>query len=841
MRLPDGSVLPAVEFDRHVASLFGRLGCNAGSCHGSFQGRGGLNLSLFGHDPARDFQALTRGAQGRRVNVLDPDRSLVLLKATGQVPHEGGQRFAPGSWEYRVIRAWIADGARRDPARPAAVERSRSGLRNRGLERPGATGRLAVVARFADGSEADVTAVLRPPRPGRRRRRRRRPRAAGPGPPARRHRGRRRLQRPARGGPRLRPDRAGRRRSPTSPPPTSIDREVYAKLRALGIDALGPGVGRRVPPPGHARRDRHPADARRGPRLPRRRLIATSGRRRSTALLAHPMHAALWATRYLDITGCDVAAMEGPDDLRPRRARLWHDWFRAAVRREHALRPRSPAASSARPAATATTPRPGPVARPSAHARSQDGRRRPTTPTSRGSTCSGVGSSTAITSPVEPLAERVATAFLGVRIECAQCHKHPFDRWTQADYRAFANIFADVQFGLSPHGLAATAAPARRAAQGRPGRRRCRRSPASARSIVSTGPRRRLADPDTGRPLAPRALGGPELPDGGDPRERLFDWLVDARQPVLRPQLRQPRLGRLLRRRPRRPGRRLLGHQPALEPRLLDALAADFVAHGYDIRRLERIDLELAGLPAVLGAGRGEPRRPGELRPVDAEAPDGRGPRRRAQRRARASPATSAPTRPKGARAIEIATNRVRVARPRPGLPGLRPSRSGPRSATASGRRQPALPQTLFLMTDAALLAKLKSGRVQDAGRFGPLRRGGGRGTVPRHPLAPSRPATRPGRPSTTSGPSPDRAVGPGRRALGADQHARIRAEPLNLTDDLGGPPRCLDHGPTARGSTAATSCGPAWPGCSGWACPTCSGRRPLVRAGRAGEGRRPA
>ena len=61
------------------------------------------------------------------MNVLDPDRSLVLLKATGQVPHEGGRRFTSGSWEYAVIRAWIAGGARRDPARPAHG-RSRSGL-----------------------------------------------------------------------------------------------------------------------------------------------------------------------------------------------------------------------------------------------------------------------------------------------------------------------------------------------------------------------------------------------------------------------------------------------------------------------------------------------------------------------------------------------------------------------------------------------------------------------------------------------------------------------------------------------------------------------------------------
>ena len=72
VRLPDGSALPAVEFDRHVASLFGRLGCNAGSCHGSFQGRGGLNLSLFGHDPARDFEALTRGPRAAASTCSNP-------------------------------------------------------------------------------------------------------------------------------------------------------------------------------------------------------------------------------------------------------------------------------------------------------------------------------------------------------------------------------------------------------------------------------------------------------------------------------------------------------------------------------------------------------------------------------------------------------------------------------------------------------------------------------------------------------------------------------------------------------------------------------------------------
>src|SRR5919202_495670 len=85
--LPDGTPLEKVDFERHVMGVLGRMGCNPGSCHGSFQGRGGLRLSLFGYDPQMDYLALTRDAQGRRINPVDPDRSLMLLKATGQIPH----------------------------------------------------------------------------------------------------------------------------------------------------------------------------------------------------------------------------------------------------------------------------------------------------------------------------------------------------------------------------------------------------------------------------------------------------------------------------------------------------------------------------------------------------------------------------------------------------------------------------------------------------------------------------------------------------------------------------------------------------------------------------------
>src|SRR5438552_867262 len=93
VNLPGGKTLENVDFERHIMGLFGRTGCNGGSCHGSFQGKGGFRLSLFGYEPDKDFIAITRESLGRRINPVDPDNSLLLLKATGQVEHGGGMRF----------------------------------------------------------------------------------------------------------------------------------------------------------------------------------------------------------------------------------------------------------------------------------------------------------------------------------------------------------------------------------------------------------------------------------------------------------------------------------------------------------------------------------------------------------------------------------------------------------------------------------------------------------------------------------------------------------------------------------------------------------------------------
>src|SRR5437868_9520149 len=99
-----------VSFERDVMPVLSRAGCNAGACHGNLNGKGGLKLSLRGEDHAGDRSTLTRDMLGRRTDPHRPDESLLLQKATGGVPHEGGIRFSKTSREYAVVRSWIATG-----------------------------------------------------------------------------------------------------------------------------------------------------------------------------------------------------------------------------------------------------------------------------------------------------------------------------------------------------------------------------------------------------------------------------------------------------------------------------------------------------------------------------------------------------------------------------------------------------------------------------------------------------------------------------------------------------------------------------------------------------------
>src|SRR5262249_14909391 len=123
----------------------------------------------------------------------------------------------------------------------------------------------------------------------------------------------------------------------------------------------------------------------------------------------------------------------------------------------------------------------------------------------------------------ETWGERTAAAFMGIRLECAQCHKHPLDRWTQADYRAYANIFSGLTFGVSPEAIKAIEDEnAERKKQGQ-----AQTKGTSVREIFCGPPKKLLTHPDTNKPLPAKALGGPEIKaeKDQDPREALFEWL----------------------------------------------------------------------------------------------------------------------------------------------------------------------------------------------------------------------------------------------------------------------------------------------------------------------------
>jgi hypothetical protein len=103
-------------YQRHVSAVFSKLGCNAGGCHGAVKGQAGFRLSLFGADPTGDYERLMREFGGRRINLTDPTASLLLRKATGQAEHGGGVRLRTDSFEYELLRKWIAAGAKADDA-----------------------------------------------------------------------------------------------------------------------------------------------------------------------------------------------------------------------------------------------------------------------------------------------------------------------------------------------------------------------------------------------------------------------------------------------------------------------------------------------------------------------------------------------------------------------------------------------------------------------------------------------------------------------------------------------------------------------------------------------------
>lgn len=698
--LPGDRSLETVDFERHIMGLFGRMGCNAGGCHGSFQGKGGFRLSLFGYEPDKDYLAVTRELLGRRVNPERPDESVLLLKATGQVEHGGSTRFSKDSWQYKVFRQWIADGVRWNKG-SGDVKSVTVTPPEHAFKKAGETVTIRVSAKFGDGSEQDITpfcdfrtnddAVAEVSSLGD-------IKAIRPGSTSVvvSYRGNVipvRLLIPT--------EVPANFVYPKVPENGYIDKLVFERLRRLNmvpsdlagdaeffrrltIDTIG-----RVPTPEEVRAFLDSKDPDK-----RTKLI--------DKLLAEPMHASLWATKFCDITGNDTLALEQPVPLKAKRSQMWYDWFKKRVAEN------MPYDQIVKGVLTAT---------------SREGRKpeewledvkKLDEAAAKGHAYGDYADRPSLDLfwrrqqqvPIEQWGEKTAAAFLGVRLECAQCHKHPFDRWTQAEYRAYANIFGQVTFGISPESkkLVDAENAERKKMQAK------QNLLAQVREVWLSPKTRSLPHPDTNRPLPAQALGGPVIPvvPGKDAREALWQWMRASDNPLFA----------------RSFVNRIWGHyfgvglvhpvddfslgNPASNDKLLDALAKDFIDSGFDIRHIERRILtsrvyQLSSKANATNKLDKTNYARSYVRPMMAEVVVD------AINTALGAEEKFGPEVRPGSRAIEIGASTIAQS---PGLNyAFRIFGRPPRTAACDCERamEPALPQKLYLMTDQAILNKIRA------------------------------------------------------------------------------------------------------------------------------------
>ncbi len=525
-----GSVASGAEpiaFRREVMAVISKAGCNLGACHGNGNGKGGLKLSLRGQDPDLDWLALTRDQGGRRVNVVEPEKSLLLLKATAGVAHEGGKRFAAGSPEYQVMLEWLQSGATDSAPSAGKLKKLTVTPRDRILIAPATEVQLSAIATFADGAERDVTrfAVFEPNnqaaqvtpdglvKPGSPAKPRcscatsisKSPCTSPSCPRARASRGK--TSRP--------PTSSTSRSSPNSAalrtnPSELCNDEVF--LRRAFLDLLG-----LVPTAEEARA-----------------FLADPAPDKRAQLVEHLLQreefADFWALKWADLLKIEERQLD-----------------KEGMQRFPRLDPRKPCAKTpldefARDIIAA-----------------------------RGSTFQNPPANwwRANRDPVTR-AENTARVFLGTQLNCAQCHNHPFERWTQDDYYNWTALFARVDYKLSDQ----------------KGTDKNDKQEFSGDQTVLIKASGSVINPRTGDKAAPRFLGGetPQITKDRDELLALADWLVKS------PMFARTQVNRiwfhLLGRGLVDPVDDFRASNPPSHPELLELLAKDFAGHNFDLRHL---------------------------------------------------------------------------------------------------------------------------------------------------------------------------------------------------------------------------------------------------------------
>ena len=512
--------------------VFFRAGCNTGGCHGSARGKDGFRLSLFGYDPEGDYFRLTQQVVGRRVDVASPGQSLLLAKASGKVPHTGGQLFREETEYYRTLLRWIEAGAPDDAddvPEAVGIEIAPARMTFEG----GSTERgTTVTARYSDGSARDVTSLARFSSNN--------ATTATVDDDGRVRAGRRgdtfvfaRFNRFTTGAEVVVLPAESSFRWPEGVKAANyIDELVFARLRELHLapsDVCGDETFLRratldligLPPTAEEYR-RFLADP-----SPEKRTALVDG------LIARPEFADLWAAKWgeaLKILGVGYT----PHASDEKAAEAYHDWIRDQMARNAPL---------------------------DEFVRAQL--------TSKGSNLvdGPVNLYTALPQNVKfvakDFAQDFAQLFTGIRIQCAECHNHPFDRWTMDDYYGLVSCFTGVtrKPGSEPREF-------------------------YIYNDASAPPSRHLLDD---RPVPARVPGGlAPVPEGQDARVALADWLTSRDNPYFARNLANRAWAHFLGRGVIEPVDDLRVSNPPVNGPLMDGLAEHLASSGYDLRRLAR-------------------------------------------------------------------------------------------------------------------------------------------------------------------------------------------------------------------------------------------------------------
>jgi hypothetical protein len=533
----EDAIVPSVRFVRDIMPVLAKAGCNAGTCHGSAKGKNGFKLSLRGYDPDFDYAALVNDLSARRFNRVNVDDSLMLLKPLGEVPHEGRQAIKPGSREHELLRQWILEGVKSEEATSARAKGIEILPREAEMDLPGRSQQFLVIARYADGSTRDVTRdahfsvsnteVTDVNKDGVVKGLRR-----GEAALLVRYEGIYGTALLT-----IMGDRSGYQWTDV-PENNFIDKHVNAKLRKMKIlpsELTSDGeFARRVyldltglPPKVEKIRpfleDKTPSKEK------REKLI--------DELIGSNDYVEFWANKWADLLQCNS------ENLGQKSVWLYRNWIRQQVADN------APYDKFVRTLLTA-----------------------------KGSSYDNpaVNYLRVLREPGK-MTEDVSQTFLGVRFNCNKCHDHPFEKWTQNQYYELGAYFAQVGFKKGQVGKEVIFAEAGGSFQ-----------------ITSEEVVYNKYDGGEVKHLKTDAVVAPKVPvgnaksvaAGADRREPMVDWLVSSENPFFAKSMANRVWSYFLGRGIIDPVDDIRASNPASNPELLDALTAQFVKDGFDLRKL---------------------------------------------------------------------------------------------------------------------------------------------------------------------------------------------------------------------------------------------------------------